>query len=135
MTKVKVYNIKEMVERESEHKFRPRESTLAIIETDKGIIVTDNEAVHALYDNTDSEYEVQLFKITKKNTIEIIPTATVDIPINYIKENATCQEVELTEFVRYFSDRIECSYQNLLRTLKGCGLNPNNYQRKVATNA
>lgn len=125
---VKVYNIKEMVEKESEGKFTARES-LAIIEGRKGIIVTDCEAVHEVYKSEDEKYNIALYP--NDGAMHLFPSAEVNLTLRFIKEKGKYQECELTEFVRHFGSRIECNYNLLLKSIKQIGLTPDNYKREV----
>ena len=127
--KVKVYNMKEMVERRTNNKRTPREDKLAIIEENHVIIVIDNEAVHTIYGNLESTHEVQLHDVLKNGNMDLIPACHSNLPISYIKQHAKCEEVELTDFVRRFGTRIESNYMVLLETIKDAGLNPDDYKR------
>jgi len=126
--------MKEMVERRTNGKRSPREKELAVIETTKSFIVIDNEAVHAVYKTIEDTHEVQLHTLNN-GMLSILPIGISQLPLSYIKQHAKYREVELTEFIRTFGSRIESNYRILLNSIKAAGLKPNNYQRKVATNA
>ena len=105
------------------------QSDLAIIESDKGIIVSDNEAVHYLYDNAEEGHEVNLYD-RKEGSISIFPSSSTLVPVKELKK-CECRESTLTDFVRRFGSRIEGNYSTLLDSIREIGLNPEDYKREV----
>jgi len=136
---VKVYNIKELVETKTSNKYTVmHQSELAIIEGIGGVtIVSDAEAVHNVIntDTPDKYISINLYEQEKEGSFNTMPSIESDLTVDYIKSEANYREVELTDFVRHFGARIESNYRILLNSIKSAGLKPNNYQRKVATNA
>ena len=136
---VKVYNIKELVETKTSNKYTVmHQSELAIIEGIGGVtIVSDAEAIHNVIkmDNPDKYISVSLYDQAEEGSFNIMPSKEAELSIDYITSEAKYRDVELNEFVRTFGSRIESNYRTLLKSIKEAGLNPNNYQRKVATNA
>ena len=129
MEKVKAYNLKEMVETSWDGAFTSHVKEIVIIDGRKGFIVSDDEAVHEVFKNEDEKYHLDVYPNDGK--IHMFPVNTVDIPLSFIKANAPCREVELTESVRHFGRRIEGNYELLLKSIKQIGLDPNNYKREV----
>jgi hypothetical protein len=134
MKTVKIYNIKKAVESANEFKRTSREDELAIIQGTKGIIVTDNEAVHAVFDNTDEKVTLQIHK-KNGDKMSLIPVDGIDVPIEHIQKEVDFREETLTSFVRRFGNRIESNYNLLLNSLKEIGLNPADYPRLEEQNA
>jgi hypothetical protein len=121
--KVKKYNVKGLIEKTHKTITTYTESDVVIIEGTKGIIVTDNEAIHNLYDDFNGIYEFDVCAIGGNTPIGLVKIS-IDEMIT-----ADSTEVELTEYVRKFGSRIENNYALLLKTIKEIGLNPKDYPR------
>ena len=121
--KVKKYNIKGLIEKTHKTITTYTEHEAVIIEGTKGIIVTDNEAIHNIYDDFNGIYEFDVCAIDGNTPIGVVKIS-IDEMIT-----ADSTEVELTEYVRKFGSRIENNYALLLKTIKEIGLNPKDYPR------
>ena len=128
MSKVKVYNIKEMVETKWDGAFTSHVKEIAIIEGKNGIIVSDDEAIHEVFKNEDEKYHLDVYQNDGK--MHLFPVNSAELPFAFIKANAPCREIELTESIRHFGSRIEGNYGLLLKSIKEIGLDPENYKRK-----
>jgi hypothetical protein len=91
----------------------PSEINAAIVGP-KGIILTDNEAVHTVHSLEDS-LELTFGSIPLKDLIGSTPL----------------EEVELGTWVRTFGSRIEANYCKLLASIKEIGLDNSEFPRKV----
>jgi hypothetical protein len=98
-----------------------------IIEGPKGIIISDNEAVHHIFPGRD--YEVKLHVVEKQEGVtSLFPSHSLPVKIGELME-CPHKEKELGQAVRRFGGRIEANYLTLLKSIKEIGLNSNDYPR------
>lgn len=129
MPKVKVFNLKEMVETKWDGAFTSHVKEIAIIDGLEGSIVSDDEAVHQVFKTDADKFHLDVYPNDGK--MHMFPVNSVELPLSFIKVTAPCRDIELTEFVRHFGRRIEGNYATLLKSIKEIGLNPKNYKREV----
>lgn len=99
-----------------------------IIEGPKGIIISDNDAVHHLFPCRDYEVKLQVVEKQEEGVIALFPSHSLSVKIGELME-CDHKEKELGQVVRRFSDRIERNYLTLLKSIKEIGLNLNDYPR------
>lgn len=98
-----------------------------IIEGPKGIIISDNDAVHHLFPGRDYEVKLQVAE-KKEDMVSLFPSHSLPIKIGELME-CSHEEKELGQAVRKFGGRIETNYLILLKSIKEIGLNPDDYPR------
>lgn len=145
MKKVKVIDLdgflnEQMGEQLAARGLKVRAGDVVILSGGEKCIVSDNEAIHEIFElKDDSKYKVDLFEQDKvlengSTAIGIVPVASVGMPIGVLLELVSpelVKERSLTEFVQRFGSRIESNYRLLLKSIKEIGLDPKDYPREA----
>ena len=126
MKKVTVYDINSTILKDSKGEYNTLPKKFAILEGPKGIVVTDDEAVHRVLKSDEEKIPFNLYK-TLSEGFSLIPDKKVETSIKSIKENCISEEAELSKYVRFFGTRIKCNYAILLKSIKKIGLKSKDY--------
>ena len=130
MSKVKVYDVRSCVEKNSNGKYTTfYEHEYAVIEGPKGLVITGSEGVHYFYNAIGDTHQFALEK-KREGSVAFMAEATIDVTLKEITE-LPYREVELGEFIRRFGSRLEQNYGILLDSLEGLGLDPKDYPRET----
>jgi len=91
---------------------------LALIEGDKGYVVTTNDFVHWKY-SLDEEAEFELWREAKDGKIDVFPAAILKATLNELR-TCLCGSVELDKWGHYFGikARVRSNYQLLQESCK-----------------
>jgi deoxyhypusine synthase len=101
---LKVYNLSDPTE-------KCEEKNCFIVNDDK-VIMTNDEAVHSIYNLEDQFLNWTEFTVKE-----------------FMEKYSPIEEVELKSFVRKFGNRIERNYDMLLKSIEEIGLNSKEFKR------
>jgi len=130
MKQVKVYNVAKFIEDNCDDRNLTAygtDASWAILEGPDGILVVDNEAVHYKFGSGVDQCEIDCCK--NDGGMYMMPSCTATVYVAAVMSEAETHMEPLGSFVRRFGSRIEHNYDLLLQSIKGIGLNPQDYPR------
>lgn len=136
MKSIKVYNLKEKIEKED---FDGKKLTtynfskMAIMEGKKGILCFNEEGIGYLKDNIDDKIEISLNDIPKENIIYVMPQYEVMMSLKEITNDVNYEEMELTQFIRRYNynRRLKDNFSDILKSINKIGLKKKDYYMEV----
>lgn len=135
MKKIKVYDIKEMIEHS---KIKDKEGNnltafyhdrkLVVIEGSNGkiLLYRSPEGVGCIYDLIEEEFIIQLIPLNE-NKVYMFPTHEIYTTIKEIIEKCNYEEIEFVKSIRVFGYRLETNFKIMLDSLNDIGLDLNDY--------
>ena len=129
MSKVKVINLKALVEGNTEQKYTTQgNDSVAIIEGPRGVIVCDIDAVHMLEPSINETFLIPLKYNNGK--MVLMPVAQANLSVKELLESEHVIEQPLEQYIQWFGSRIESNYRELLGSIKDAGLDENLFRKQ-----
>ena len=120
--KVKVYNMKEFIEKNCDNMTTHMDDKMVLIQGAKGFIWTDYEYIHNVKDLiTDS---VRIYVAPKyENEFSIVATGYATCTLQEIQEECSFEEIESKDFFRYIGTkwRLQNNFRIFCNSLKEIG--------------
>lgn len=123
MNKIKVFDIDALVAQEYPEYEPFRYKKAAIFEGPRGVVFSEEEAVHQKENALTDAVVVPLAKRTDKNHIAIFATAKMTVSLDEIVAKAPFEEMSMDEFFsrRNYNPRCQDNYETLMKSLRNIG--------------
>ena len=130
MSKVKVIDLKSHIENTSEQKYTSYRDNIskAVLEGPKGVIAINDDASYQLLESIDDTIHIEV--ALNDGNIKFAPEGMADEKLSVLLTDAPVTEQPLNEYVLTFDEYIEECYNELLKSIKKIGLNPDDFKRK-----